>query len=98
MIEAGGETTPEVEEEVLQEEDAEEFLQMSLVEERIRIQVNQVARGLINKKFNVIIVINLVIMHMNAERNNMTKEGKPKSIDEHQSSVECNVRGICISN
>ena len=49
---------------------------MSLVEERIRIQVSQVARGLINKKFNVIIVINLVIMHMNAGRNNMTKEGK----------------------
>ena len=76
MVEAGGETNPEAEEEVLQEEDATEVLQMSLVEERIRIQVSQVARGLINKKFNVIIVINLVIIHMNVGRNNMTKEGK----------------------
>ena len=53
-----------------------EVLQMSLVEERIRIQVIQVVKGLINKKFNFITVINLVIMHMNAGRNNMTKEGK----------------------
>ena len=49
---------------------------MLLVEETIRIQVSQVARGLINKKSNVIIVRNLVIMHMNAGRNDMTKEGK----------------------
>ena len=76
MVEAGGETTPEAEEEVLPEEDEAEVLQMLLVEERIRIQVSQVARGLINKKLNVIIVINLVIMHMNAGRNIMTKEGK----------------------
>ena len=55
-----------------------EVLQMSLVEERIRIQVGQVVEGLINKKFNVIIVRNLVIMHMNAGRNNMAKEGKPQ--------------------
>ena len=41
-----------------------------------RIQVNQVARGLINKKSNVTTVRNFVIMHMNAGRNNMTKEGK----------------------
>ena len=76
MEEAGGETTPEVEEEVLLEEDMAEFLHMSLVEERIRIQVNQVVKGLINKKSNVIIVINLVIVHMNVGRNNITKEGK----------------------
>ena len=31
---------------------------------------------LINKKFNVITIRSLVIMHMNAGRNNMTKEGK----------------------
>ena len=72
MVEAGGETTSEAEEEVLQEEDEAEVLQMSVVEEIIRIQVNQVARGLINQKFNVITVRNLVIMHMNAGRSNMT--------------------------
>ena len=76
MVEAGGETILEVEEEVLPKEDEEEVLQMLLVEERIEIQVSQVAIGLIHKKFNVIIVRNLVIMHMNAGRNNMTKEGK----------------------
>ena len=76
MVEAGGETTSEEEEEFIQEEDEEEVLQMSVVEEKIRIQVSQVARGLINKKSNVIIVRNLVSMHMNAGRNNMTKEGK----------------------
>ena len=76
MVEVGGETTSEAEEGFLQEEDEVEVLQMSKVEEKIRTQVNQVARGLINKKSNVIIVINLVIIHMNARRNNMTKEGK----------------------
>ena len=76
MVEAGGETISEAEEEVLQEEDKAEVLQMSVAEEIIRTQVSQVARGLINKKFNVIILINLVIMHMNVRRNNMTKEGK----------------------
>ena len=76
MVEAGGETTSEEEEEVLQEEDEAEVLQMSMVEEIIKTQVIQVARGLMNKKFNVITVRNLVIMHMNAGRNNMTKEGK----------------------
>ena len=76
MVEVGGETTLEAKEEVLPEEDDAEVLQMLLVEESIRIQVIQVAKGLINKKFNVIIVRNLVIMHMNAGRNNMTKEGK----------------------
>ena len=70
------ETTPEEEEEVLLEEDEEEVLQMLLVEESIRIQVNQVARGLINKKSNVIIARILVIVHMSAGRKNMTKEGK----------------------
>ena len=74
MAEAGGEITPE--EELIIDEDDEEVLQMLLVEERIIIQVSHVARGLVNKKFNVIIVINLVIMHMNAGRNNMTKEDK----------------------
>ena len=76
MVEAGGETTSKAEEEVLQEEDEVEVLQMSMVEEIIRTQVSQVARGLINPKFNVIIVRNLVIMHMTARRNNITKEGK----------------------
>ena len=76
MVEAGGETTSEVEEEVLQEADEVEVLLMSAVEEIIKTQVIQVVRGLINQKFHVIIVINLVIMHMNAGRNNMTKEGK----------------------
>ena len=70
------ETTPKAGEEVILEGDDAEVRQMLLVEESIRIQVIQVARGLINKKFNVIIVRNLVIMHMNAGRNNMTKEGK----------------------
>ena len=49
MVEAGGETTPEEEEEVIPEEDEEEILQMLLVEERIKIKVSQVARGLINQ-------------------------------------------------
>ena len=66
----------EVEEEVLLEEDKAEVLQMSVVEEKIRTQVNEVAIGLINKKSNVIIVRNLVVMHMNVGRNNMTKEDK----------------------
>ena len=52
MIEARGEANPEREEEDLQDEDEAEFVQMLLVEERIRIQVSQVVRGLINKKFN----------------------------------------------
>ena len=51
-------------------------LRMSMVEDRIRIQVSQVVTGLINKKFNVVIVRNLVIMHMNARRSNMTEEDK----------------------
>ena len=61
MVEAGGETTSEEKEEVLQEEDEVEVLQMPMAEEIIRTQVIQVARGLINKKFNVITVINLVL-------------------------------------
>ena len=76
MVEAGGETTSEAEEEVLQEEDEAEVLQMSVVEEITRTQVSQVARGLINQKFNVITIRSLVIMHMNAGRSNMTKEDK----------------------
>ena len=70
------ETTLEAEEEVLQEEDEAEVLQMSVAEEITRTQVSQVARGLINQKFNVITVRSLVIMHMNAGRNNMIKEDK----------------------
>ena len=74
MVEAGGETTSEAKEEVLQEEDEAEVLQMLVAEEITRTQVSQVARGLINRKFNVITVRSLVIMHMNIGRNNMTKE------------------------
>ena len=76
MVEAGEETTSEAKKEFLQEEDEAEVLQMSVVEEIIRTQVIQVARGLINKKFNVITIRRLVIMHMNVGRSNMTKEGK----------------------
>ena len=76
MVEVGGETTSEAEEEVIQEEDEAEVLQMSVVEKIIKTQVIQVTRGLINKTSNVIIVRSLVIMHMNAGRRNMTKEGK----------------------
>ena len=61
MVEVGGETNSEVEEEVLQEEDEAEVLQMSVAEEITRTQVIQVARGLINQKFNVITIRNLVI-------------------------------------
>ena len=76
MVETGEETTLEEEEEVLQEEDKAEVLQMLLVDERIKIQVIQVAIGLINKKSNVIILRKFFIMHMNAGISNMTKEGK----------------------
>ena len=76
MVESGGETTSEAEEEVISEVDEVEVQQMSVVEEIIRTQVIQVAKGLINKKSNVITIRSLVIMHMNAGRNNMTKEGK----------------------
>ena len=81
MVEARGETTSETEEEVLQEEDEEKVLQMSVAKEITRTQVNQVARGLINKQFNVITVRSLVIMHMNAGRSNMTKEGKAQVVE-----------------
>ena len=40
MVEVGGETTSEAEEEVLQEEDEEKVLQTSVVEEKIRTQVS----------------------------------------------------------
>ena len=80
MVEAGGETTSEAEEEVLQEEDEAEVLEMSVAEEITRTQVSQVARGLINWKFNVITVRSLVIMYMNVGRSNMTKEGKAQVI------------------
>ena len=87
MVEGGGEIIPEVEEEVLPKEDAVTVLRMSLVEERIRTQVSQVVIGLINKKFNVIIVRNLFIMHMNARRINITMERKSKT--NHQTPALC---------
>ena len=98
MVEVGGETTLEEEEEVLLEEDEAEVLQISVVAEKTKIQFNQVTRGLINQNFNVIIVRNLVIMHMNAERSNMTKEKKPQPVDEHQHFVEHNVDVMYIPN
>ena len=55
---------------------------MSLVEERIRTLVRKVVTGLISQKSNVIIARNLVIMHMNDGRSNMTKEGKSKTNQE----------------
>ena len=78
MEEARGEIIPEAEEENSQEEDAAVVLQMLLVEDRIETQVSQVVTGLINQRFNVITVKNLVIMHMNAGRSNMTKESKAR--------------------
>ena len=63
----------EAEEEFLPKKDEAEVLKCSWYRGK---QVIQVDRGLINKKFNVITIRNLVIMHMNAGRNNMTKEGK----------------------
>ena len=98
MEEAGGEIISEEEEENSQEEDAAVVLQMLLVEDRIRTQVSQVVTGLINQRFNVTTVKNLVIMHMNAGRRNMTKESNPESVDEHQQFVECNVDGMRIPN
>ena len=79
MVEAGGEIISEVEEETSQEEDATVVLHISLVEDIIITQVIQVVKGLINKKYNIIIVRNLVIMHMNAGRSNMTKESKART-------------------
>ena len=73
MEEAGGEINSEAEKETSQEEDATTVLQMLLVKDRIKTQVTQVVIGLINQRFNVIIVKKLVIMHMNAGRSNMTK-------------------------
>ena len=78
MEEAGGEIIPEAEEETSQEEDAAVVLQMLLVEDRIITQVSQVLTVLIKQRFNVTTVINLVIMHMNAGRSNMTKESKAR--------------------
>ena len=66
MVEAWGETTSEAEEEVLPGEDEAEVMQMSVVEEIIKTQVSQMARGLINQNSNVITIRILVIMHMNA--------------------------------
>ena len=76
MEEAGGEIILEVVEETSQDEDTSIVLQMLWVEDRIRTQVSQVVIGLINQRFKVITVKNLVIMHMNAGRSNMTKESK----------------------
>ena len=74
----GGEIILEVDEETSQEEDASIVLQMLLVEDRTRTQVSQVVTGLINQRFNVITVKNLVIMHMNVGRSNMTKKSKAR--------------------
>ena len=82
MVEARGETTSEEKEEVLQEEDEAEVLQMSVVEEIIRTQVSQVAKGLINK---------------NSMSYNMTKEGKAQISRPAPTRNECNVNGIDIS-
>ena len=79
MEEEGAEIISEAEEENSKEEDRVVVLQMLLVEDNIRTQVIQVVTGLINKKFNVIIVRNLVIMHMNAGRSNMTKESNART-------------------
>ena len=76
--EAGGEIISEEEEETSQEEDVAVVLQMLLVEDIIKTKVSQVVAGLINKKFNFIIVRNLVIMHMNAGRSSIPKEGKSR--------------------
>ena len=78
MEEAVVEIISEEEEETSEEEDAIVVLQMLLVEDRIRTQVSQVVIGLINQRFNVISVKNLVIMYMNAGRSNMTKERKAR--------------------
>ena len=78
MEEAGGEIILEVEEKTSQEEDAAVFLQILMVEDRMRTQVSQVVTDLINQRLNVTIIINMVIMHMNARRSNMTKESKAR--------------------
>ena len=74
-----GDLILEEEEEVFSEAVTTTILQMSLVEDRIRTQVIQVVTSLINEKSNVIIVINLVIIHINVGRSNMTKEGKSRT-------------------
>ena len=79
MEEARGDIILEVEEEVFPEEDVETVPRISLVEDRIKTLVNQVVIGYISQIFNVIIARNLVIMHMNARRSSMTKEGKSKT-------------------
>ena len=61
MVEAGGETILEEEEKSSQEEDAATVPRISLVDDRIRTLISQVVRHLINKKFNVIIVRNLLL-------------------------------------
>ena len=76
MEEEGGEIISEAKEETSQEEDTTVVLQMLLIEDKIRTQVSQVVTGLINQRFNVTTIRNLVIMHVNAGRRNMTKEGK----------------------
>ena len=91
MVETGGEKILEEEEETSQEEDVAAVMRMSLVEDEIKTQVIQVITGLINRKFNVIIERNLVIMHMNARRKIMNKEGKSQIIQPTPSlcQVQC---------
>ena len=55
MEEEGGDLILETEEEIFSEENTTTILQMSLVEVKIRTTVSQVVKGLINKKYNVII-------------------------------------------
>ena len=52
---------------------------MSSVEDKIKTLVIQVVTSLINKKYNVIIEINLDILHMNAGRSRLTKENMVKT-------------------
>ena len=94
MVEARGETILDEEEETSQEQESATVLWMSLVEDRFRTPFSQVVIGFIKKKFNFIIVRNLVIMHMNVERSTMTKKAKPELVDEHQHFVECYVDGM----
>ena len=79
MEEEGGYLILKVEEDVFLEEHTTPVLQMLLVEVKIRIQVSQVAKYLINHEYNSVIVKDLGIMHMNAEGNNMTRVSKVKT-------------------
>ena len=53
--------------------------QIWVVEDIIKTKIIQVVIDLINKKYNTIIARNLVIVHMNARRSIMNKEGESKT-------------------